>query len=94
MVAAASYLLTMIALLVVLARPTRGATAAVLAITALVLAGAATWGAASFYVSIGASVSNVGVGAWASAVGMVVVMLGAVGLAVSRARTRVRPGTS
>ena len=92
-VAAASYLLTIVALVVALARPTRGATAAVFVVTTLVLGGAATWGAVSFYVSIGASVSNVGVGAWASAVGMVVVTLGAVGLAVSRVRTRDRRAT-
>jgi hypothetical protein len=89
-VAAASYLVVMAALLVALARPRRAAPAATLAVVTLVLALAATWGAVSFYVSIGATVSNVGSGAWASVLGMALVVLGAIGLAASRARTRAR----
>ena len=91
-VAAASYLVVGAALLVAVARPRRGATAAVLAVVTVVLAGAATWGAVSFYVSIGATVSNVGLGAWASALGMALVVLGEVGLAASRARALARTG--
>jgi hypothetical protein len=93
-VAAASYLVVVAALVVALARPRRGAAAAVLAVTTLVLAGAAAWGAVSFYVSIGAAASNVGFGAWASALGMAIVVLGAVGLARSRTRPRPRPVTA
>jgi hypothetical protein len=91
-VAAASYLVVVVALTVAVARPRRGATAAVPAVVTLVFTGAATWGAVSFYATIGATVPNVGFGAWASALGMVVVVLGEVGLAASQARARTGTG--